>query len=439
MLALGLIACGDDTSVTDTGATDAEGRDGLSEDGGAVFDCSGMADGTACGEELLCIGEVCLNTQCGDGYIDEAAGEDCDDENEISGDGCEPASCVFSCTTEEESCSDGDPCNGTESCSVTSHRCEAGMPPVKETACDLEDMSVGVCSGGLCAMPGCGNGTREGAEICDDGNEDQDDGCKSDCTFTCEEDIVCSDGNACTGEETCELATHTCTTPPALSCDDVDTCTADSCDAELGCVFTLIDGDEDGFAEDACTTPGLQGGDCNDSNDGVYPGAPELCDDINNDCDEMTDEDIVEVECRADRDNDTYGDDGASSSDCTCPPGTIPPRPDGNEDCDDRDSNVHEGQLSYFATTHCSDRLCGDNDPYDYNCDGRETQRYTGTYSNALGCRYVSSGMFALCLGSGWSSGGVPPCGIAGLYRSCGVGPTGCSLQSTSLRVQSCR
>ena len=250
LLIAGLAACGDDTSVTDTGiAPDVEGSDALNVEDASARDCIGMAEGTACGDARICIGEVCLNTRCGDGYVNAAAGEDCEDENEISGDGCEPASCVFSCTTEEESCSDGDPCNGAEFCGVTSNRCEAGTPPSEATACELADMSVGVCSAGLCATPGCGNGTREEEESCDDGNDDQDDGCRSDCTFSCEEDIECSDGDACNGEETCDVATHMCVAPPALICDDEDTCTADSCASEIGCVFTLIDDDKDGYLD----------------------------------------------------------------------------------------------------------------------------------------------------------------------------------------------
>ena len=48
---------------------------------------------------------------------------------------------------------------------------------------------MGVCSGGLCASPGCGNDVVDSGEECDDGqNGDNDDGCRDDCTFSCHDD-----------------------------------------------------------------------------------------------------------------------------------------------------------------------------------------------------------------------------------------------------------
>jgi cysteine-rich repeat protein len=47
------------------------------------------------------------------------------------------------------------------------------------TACG--ELSELVCVSGLCVMPGCGNGLREGAELCDDGNLLDGDACSSTC------------------------------------------------------------------------------------------------------------------------------------------------------------------------------------------------------------------------------------------------------------------
>jgi cysteine-rich repeat protein len=41
---------------------------------------------------------------------------------------------------------------------------------------------TGVCVGGECVAPGCGNGVVEGTELCDDGNVLDGDGCAGDCS-----------------------------------------------------------------------------------------------------------------------------------------------------------------------------------------------------------------------------------------------------------------
>lgn len=46
----------------------------------------------------------------------------------------------------------------------------------------------------------------------------------------------CSDGNLCTQTDTCQSGT--CTAGTALTCNDGDSCTTDSCNAQTGCVFT---------------------------------------------------------------------------------------------------------------------------------------------------------------------------------------------------------
>jgi hypothetical protein len=58
------------------------------------------------------------------------------------------------------------------------------------------------------------------------------------CPLTCgpgDDGLRCSDGTACTANDTC--AGGVCTGAP-LACDDGDPCTTDGCDAALGCVYT---------------------------------------------------------------------------------------------------------------------------------------------------------------------------------------------------------
>ncbi len=50
----------------------------------------------------------------------------------------------------------------------------------------------------------------------------------------------CDDGNACTTTETCDVASQSCK-GSALTCNDANPCTTDSCDKTLGCVATDVE------------------------------------------------------------------------------------------------------------------------------------------------------------------------------------------------------
>lgn len=78
-------------------------------------------------------------------------------------------------------------------------------------------------------------------------------------------------------------------------CDDGDPCTLDSCMAGA-CIFadSRIDQDGDGvFARGSRDDPKAAlgcGNDCDDSAPGIYPGAVELCDSLDNDCNGVIDD-----------------------------------------------------------------------------------------------------------------------------------------------------
>jgi len=80
-----------------------------------------------------------------------------------------------------------------------------------------------------------------------------------------------------------------------MVCDDADPCTVDSC-AAGSCVFTdgRVDADGDGaFAQGTSADPKAAlgcGKDCDDTNPKVFPGAPELCDSFDNDCNGVVDD-----------------------------------------------------------------------------------------------------------------------------------------------------
>ncbi len=108
----------------------------------------------------------------------------------------------------------------------------------------------------------------------------------------------------------------------------------------------LRDADGDGFREDE---------DCNDKNGDIYPGADELCNEIDDDCDEEVDEEAVDaVEYFTDADADGFGDGSTGVSSCVVIADTVT----NGDDCLDDDETVNPD-----GTEVCNDGL--DND-----CDG---------------------------------------------------------------------
>jgi len=108
----------------------------------------------------------------------------------------------------------------------------------------------------------------------------------------------------------------------------------------------ILDVDGDGYTSDV---------DCNDDNAAVFPGAQEVCDGVDNDCDSLIDSDDDSVEADAwylDADEDGFGTGDATLS-CEAPEGFI----DNAEDCDDANAALNPN-----AAEEC--------DGIDNDCDG---------------------------------------------------------------------
>lgn len=109
----------------------------------------------------------------------------------------------------------------------------------------------------------------------------------------------------------------------------------------------LMDADGDGYNSAAEG----QGTDCNDQIASINPGADELCDEIDNNCDDVIDTDAVDrVTFFADLDLDSYGDSGVTILLCSPTSGISI----NGLDCDDTDETIHPG-----VPEHCDGR---DND-----------------------------------------------------------------------------
>lgn len=220
-------------------------------------------------------------------------------------------------------------------------------------------------------------------------------------------------------------------------CDDADPCTEDRCDSELTCIHELLDGDDDGYAESACASSEWKGGDCNDENQTVYPGAPELCDELDNDCNDAVDDEVADVVCSRDADGDGFGVRTDVVAGCNCPSGYIPPRGDGMFDCLDGNEQVNPGHTEFETSGYCSgpDACQAEFASYDWDCNGEEEMQFPDVSDGSCHLENVSG--FGVCRGSGWISS-TPSCGESGQYRSCNAA-SGCSELVITSHIQGCR
>jgi len=83
-------------------------------------------------------------------------------------------------------------------------------------------------------------------------------------------------------------------------------------------------------------------GDCNDNNAAINPAATEICDGVDNDCDNNIDEGVQTTYYR-DQDNDGFGNPAVTQTGCSQPTGYVA----NNTDCDDNDALEKPGQVWY--------------------------------------------------------------------------------------------
>jgi len=119
-----------------------------------------------------------------------------------------------------------------------------------------------------------------------------------------------------------------------------------------------VDLDEDGFGTD----------DCDDSDDSAYPGAPEVCDGVDNDCDGAADVDAVDApDWYPDEDRDGHGDRyGSPVAACERPRGHATSM----DDCDDGEPLTHPGAVDTWYDG--IDSNCDGANDFDADADGHE-------------------------------------------------------------------
>ena len=168
------------------------------------------------------------------------------------------------------------------------------------------------------------------------------------------------------GDEDCDDSDPTIHPLATEVCDGVD----QDCDGieDNGVTTTFYaDSDSDGYGDpastqDACAAPSgfvSDASDCDDTSSAVHPGATEVCNSIDDDCDLAVDDDDSSLDTStastfyADSDGDGYGDASTTTLACSVPSGFVAD----DADCDDGDSSVNPG-----APEVCSGR--------DDDCDG---------------------------------------------------------------------
>ncbi len=237
--------CGDGIVSYPRGETCDDAQDPPADNDGCSATCTVESYWRCTGAPSTCEYTVV----CGNRRIDPTEGCDDNDNPPANGDGCS-ATCQleegYTCTAPgiacQPTCGDG-LLRGRETCDDGDTESGDGC----SSSCVVETPGPGERDGWICPTPGepcertqCGDGTPQGSEQCDDGNNNMGDGCTpfcrkepscpaagGPCTTACGDGIIlevdknagqeCDDGNTVSGDG----CSATCTIEDGFECPDV--------------------------------------------------------------------------------------------------------------------------------------------------------------------------------------------------------------------------
>ena len=287
----------------------------------------------------------------GAGWVQPAAGEDCDDAN----------SAINPAATEA--------CNGyDDDCDGLVDDQDPGVADSATWYLDADGDGYGddAASQQACEQP---SGTSALSGDCDDDDPAYNPGAtEADCTdpsdYNCDGSVgwADDDGDGWAACEDCDDRDAAVNPAGVELCNGVD----DDCDGSVDeddatdAATWYADADGDGYGDAdsttlACAAPSgtvADATDCDDGDAGVNPAAAEACNGVDDDCDGSVDEGVLSI-WYADSDADGYGDAGDSTEACSQPSGSVAD----DSDCDDDD-----GTINPAATETC--------DGADNDCDG---------------------------------------------------------------------